>query len=174
MRDHFHIPFIIKLSEFASVLSNKTFPTLQFWFVIFPQFKHFILFSMHENFKKSFSQVLTDLQKLQESLGKACSLLNNVRNANHLSKKPPCLLVCDCVRLEGRSLRAYASKSKAASSETVSDRGKRNCYFLKPKWSTILNLFLCHLTTPGTSWVSMVLPALHLTIQTVKSKICYL
>lgn len=138
MRNHFCIPCIIKFSPFASVLSNKTSVTLQLWICHLPPIQaFFFFFSYIKNLRKAFLEYWQNSRSylprgLQDRLGKVSSLLNNFRNCKHLSKNREqhllTGLMCNYVRLKGRSLHAYATKSKAASNEMMSER-RKICYF---------------------------------------------
>lgn len=138
MRNHFHILFIIKLFALSSVLLNKAFPTLQLWFVFFPNPSILLFFFTYEKLRKVFLEYCqisrSYLQKgLQEKLGKASSLLKNVRNFKHVSKKQGPAPPGWSGVLKGRNLQADASKSKSVSSEVMADR-KKICHF-EPNWT---------------------------------------
>jgi len=112
--------------------------------------------------------------ELQESLGKAAIILNNIRNFKHLSKKtgnstpgwtgvqlrraqrekPACTRVHPNTKLYQARCRQTEGKSG----------------ILKPMRSTILNPFFCHLTTAGTSRICTVLHVSYLMTQRVQKE----
>lgn len=151
------MPFVIRLPQLASVLLqqwNLSFlPTSSIFYPPPPLFKYIKM--LRKGFLEYWYTSRSHFHRgLQESLGKAPSLLNNFRSLKHFSKTRELqlliCLVCSCVRIKGRHLHVFVSKSKDVSNEIVPDRGKI-CYSEASEINHT-NPFLCHLSISLHSW----------------------
>lgn len=136
--------------------------------VISPHFKHFQtslpLFEMDKNVKACLEYWCTSRRHLhrglQASLGKAPSLLNNFRNLKHFSKTRELqhliCLVYSCIRIKGRHLHAFVSKSKDVLNEIVPDRGKF-CYSEDSEINTTNPFLLKYFPSRLTLWICTIL-----------------
>lgn len=138
----------------------KLFQHCTFDLSFFPNSNILFFFPRIKTLRKAFLKYWEISRSYRKALEKLLVSWTMLGISTIFQKNLVCL-VCNCGRLKGRSLCACASKSKAASNETCQTKEKEIAIFLKPKWSTILNLFFvspnytCHfLSIYGSSCIA--------------------